>query len=109
MDTRALLHTALLEIVKCLGRTRRTLKNTGRNCSGFMNSVYDRTFKGCNTRDIGERIGSTFTIAFVVVTQGNIRGFYRIRVNRYKVAAKFPREKLSVCENSRYLDEQLSG
>lgn len=94
---RTLLH-AFQEIVKCTGRTRRTFKNMGWNCSGFMNSVYDRTVKGCNTRDIREHIGPTFTVAFVIVTQGNIRDFYRIPVKRYKVVAKFTqRSRRFVC------------
>jgi len=68
----------------------RTLKNTGRNYGGFMNSIYDRTFKGCNTRGIGKRIGPTFTVAFVVTQE--IRDSYRIRVNCYKITGKFIQE-----------------
>jgi len=51
MDTRNTresfgVHTTIPEIVKCTGRTRRMVKLTGRNCGGFMNSVYDPTLKG---------------------------------------------------------------
>lgn len=84
-----------MKLVKCTARTCRTLKLTGRNCGGFMNSVYDPALERCNARDIGacHRCGSGggyFYRNVLVVVQESIYQIFT-RVNRYKIAARFTR------------------